>query len=156
MWTTMLAILGMESCKESAAKRPPRDAGMLRGRDVSVSCGHLEYFKRRRFDLHYAAKSLGNGEFLADQGSHETSETSFALHSRHARHASGMVGWCDGSWADIDEKRRSTTGGLLMLGGACVAGWSRMQKPTALSSGDSEFYSATVCACELLWACEFF
>ena len=50
-----------------------------------------------------------------------------------------MVGWCDGSWADLDEKRRSTTGGLLMLGGACVAGWSRTQKPTALSSGESEF-----------------
>ena len=65
-----------------------------------------------------------------------------------------MVGWCDGSWADLDEKRRSTTGGLLMLGGACVAGWSRTQKPTALSSGESEFYSATVCACE--WACEVF
>ena len=43
-----------------------------------------------------------------------------------------MVGWCDGSWADLDEKR----GGLLMLGGACVAGWSRTQKPTALSSGE--------------------
>ena len=66
-----------------------------------------------------------------------------------------MVGWCDGSWADLDEKRRSTTGGLLMLGGACVAGWSRTQKPTALSSGESEFYSATVCACEVLSACEF-
>ena len=55
-----------------------------------------------------------------------------------------LVGWCDGSWAVLDEKRRSTTGGLLMLG-ACVAGWSRTQKPTALSSGESEFYSATVC-----------
>ena len=22
-----------------------------------------------------------------------------------------LVGWCDGSWADLDEKRRSTTGG---------------------------------------------
>ena len=36
-----------------------------------------------------------------------------------------------------------------------MAGWSRTQKPTALSSGESEFYSATVCACELLWACGF-
>ena len=51
-----------------------------------------------------------------------------------------MVGWCDGSWADLDERRRSTTGGLLMLGGACVAGWSRTQKPTAMSSGESEFF----------------
>ena len=33
-----------------------------------------------------------------------------------------VVGWCDGSWADLDEKRRSITGGLLTLGGACVAG----------------------------------
>ena len=37
-----------------------------------------------------------------------------------------------------------------------MAGWSRTQKPTAVSSGESEFYSATVCACELWWACEFF
>ena len=65
-----------------------------------------------------------------------------------------MVCWCDGSWADLDENWRSTTGGLLMLGGACVAGWSRTQKLRAMSSGESEFYSATVCACELLWACE--
>ena len=36
-----------------------------------------------------------------------------------------------------------------------MAGWSRTQKPTALSSSESEFYSATVCACELMWACEF-
>ena len=36
-----------------------------------------------------------------------------------------------------------------------MAGWSRTQKPTKLSSGESEFCSATVCACELLWACEF-
>ena len=36
-----------------------------------------------------------------------------------------------------------------------MAGWSRTQKPTALSSGESEFYSATACACELLWAFEF-
>ena len=37
-----------------------------------------------------------------------------------------------------------------------MAGWSRTQKPTAMSSGESEFYSATVCAYELLCACEFF
>ena len=73
----------------------------------------------------------------------------------HREQLTELVGWCDGLWADLDEKRRSTTGGLLMLGGACVAGWSRIQKPTALSSGESEFYSATVCACDLLLAFEF-
>ena len=62
-------------------------------------------------------------------------------------------GRCDGSRAELEEKRKSTTGGLLMLGRACVAGWFRT---TAMSSGESEFYSATVCACEPLWACKCF
>ena len=51
-----------------------------------------------------------------------------------------MVGWCDGLWADLGEKR-STIGGLLVLEER-VAGCSRTQNPT-------------VCACKLLWACEF-
>ena len=48
------------------------------------------------------------------------------------------------------KKRKSTTGGLLMLGRACVAGWSRTQKPTALNNGENEFYSElgyTMTAC---------
>ena len=51
-----------------------------------------------------------------------------------------MVGWRDGLWADLGEKM-STIGGLLMLEER-VAGCSRTQNPT-------------VCACKLLWACEF-
>ena len=90
----MLAMLGMESCKPTSTpicgKRRPRDAGRLRGRDVSVSCGHLDVFQETPFRLALRGKVSGNGEFLADQGSHETLETSFALHSRHARHASGI------------------------------------------------------------------
>ena len=87
-----LAMLGMESCKptstpmvrkESAANDDPRDA-------VRLSCGHLDVFQETPFRLALRGKVPGNGEFLADQGSHGTSETSFALHSRHARHASGI------------------------------------------------------------------
>ena len=43
----MLVMLGMESC----IKRRPRDAGRLRGRDVSVSCGHLDVFQETPFRL---------------------------------------------------------------------------------------------------------
>ena len=131
----MLTMLGMENCKptstpmvrkESAANDDQEMLERFRGRNVSVSCGHLDVLQETPFRLALRGKVSGNGEFLADQGSHETFETSFALHSRHAKHASGigsteLVGWCDGSWADLDEKRRSTAGGLLMLGRACVA-----------------------------------
>ena len=71
-------------------KRRPRDARRHRGRDVSVSCGLLDVFQETPFRPALRGKVSGNGEFLADQGSHETFEMSFALHSRHSRHASGI------------------------------------------------------------------
>ena len=95
----MLTMLGMESCKPTkhtdgakgvCSKRRRRDAGRLRGRDVSVSCGHLDVFQETPFRLALRGKVPGNGECLADQGSHEMCETSFALHPRNARHASGV------------------------------------------------------------------
>ena len=127
--------------------------------------GILMYFKRHRFDLHYVVKSLAMASSSPTKGHMrrlkrvlryvQGTRDMYLELIRPREQLTEMVGWCDGSWADVDEKRRSTTGGLLMLGGACVAGWSRTQKPTAMSSGESEFYSANVSACELLWACEF-
>ena len=64
--------------------------GRRGGRDVSVSCGHLDVLQETPFRLALRGKVPGNGEFLSDQGSHETSEKSFALYSRNARHASGI------------------------------------------------------------------
>ena len=95
----VLAMLGMESCKptstlmvrkESAANC---DEEMLEGSEAETCrsvVGILMYFKRHRFDLHHAANSLAVASCFIDQGSHEKSETSFALHSRNARHASGV------------------------------------------------------------------
>ena len=145
------------------------DQEMLEGSEAETDrsvVGILMYFKRHRFDLHYAAKSLAMAISSPTKGHMRrlkrvlryiqgTRDMHLEL-IRPREQLTEMVGWCDGSWADLDEKRRSTGGGLLMLGGACVAGLSRTQKPTALSSGESDFYSATFCTCELLWACDFF
>ena len=163
----MLTMLGMESCKptntpmvrnESVAND---DHEMLEGSEAETYrsvVGILMCFKRHRFDLHCAAKSLATASCSPTKGHMRRSKRVLRciqgtrnMHLELVRPREQLtesVGWCDGSWADF--------GGLLMLGRACVAGWSRTQKPTALSSGESEFYSANVCACELLWACEFF
>ena len=61
-----------DGAKGVCGKRRPRDAGRLRGRDVSVSCGHLDVFQETPSRLTPRGKVSGNGEFLADQGSHET------------------------------------------------------------------------------------
>ena len=170
----MLAMPGMESCKPRSTpmvrkrvcgKRRPIELEGSEAETYRSVVGILMYFKRHRFDLHHAAKSLAMASSSPTKGHMRrlkrvlryvrgTRDMHLEL-VRPREQLTESVGWCDGSWADLDEKRRSTTGGLLMLGGACVAGWSRTEKPTALSSGESEFYSATFCACELLWACEF-
>ena len=62
----------------------------FRGRNVSVICRYLDVFQETPFCLALCGKVSGNGEFLADKGSHALCETSFALHSRHAKHASGI------------------------------------------------------------------
>ena len=157
----MLAMLGMESCKPTSTPMVRKESATNDDEEMGI----LMYFERHRFDLHYAAKSLAMASSSPTKGHmrrlkrvlryiQETRDMHLEL-IRPREQLTEMVGWCDGSWVDLDEKRRSTTGGLLMRGGACVAGWSRTQKPTALSSGESEFDSANVCACELLWAYEF-
>ena len=90
----MLAMLGMESCKPTSTlmvrKESAANGTLIRGRDASVGCGHLGVLQETPFRFAFRGKVPGDGEFLADQGSHEMFETSFAVHSRNARHASGI------------------------------------------------------------------
>jgi hypothetical protein len=52
----------------------------------------------------------------------------------------------DSDWAGAID-RRSTSGGMLVVGGVVVKSWSRTQRVRALSSGEAEFYAGiTGCA----------
>ena len=44
----------------------------------------------------------------------------------------------DSDWASCPETRRSTSGGIIMLGNALVSHWSRTQATIALSSAEAE------------------
>ena len=44
--------------------------------------------------------------------------------------------------------RRSTSGGLIMLGSHLIKSWSSTQKVTALSSGEAEYYAIVKGACQ--------
>ena len=134
----MLAMLGMESCKPTSTPMVRKESAANNDEEV-LEGSEAETHRSVVGRLALRGKVPGNGEFLADQGSHETSETNASGIDSAPRTVDGNGGWCDGSWADLDEKRRSTTGGLLILGGACVAGWSRTEKSTALSSGKVNF-----------------
>ena len=51
-----------------------------------------------------------------------------------------VVVWVDTDHAGCKETRKSTTGGVIMLGAHAVKGWSVTQGVIALSSGEAEFY----------------
>ena len=80
----VLAMLGMESCKPTSTLMVRKESAANGDEEM------LDVFQETPFRLASRGKLSGSGEFFIDQGSHEKSETSFALHSRNARHASGV------------------------------------------------------------------
>ena len=121
----MLAMLGMESCKttstpmvrkESAAND---DKEMVEGSEAETYrsvVGILTYFKRHRFDLHYAAKSLAMASSSPTTG-----------HMRRLKRVLRYIQSTRNIHLELVRPREQL----------------------------KEYYSATVCAFELLWACEF-
>jgi hypothetical protein len=49
--------------------------------------------------------------------------------------------YTDSDWAGCRRTRKSTSGGLVLLGGHCLKAWSSTQAPIALSSAEAEYYS---------------
>ena len=56
--------------------------------------------------------------------------------------------YVDSDFAGCCRTRKSTTGGVCMLGGACLKTWSRTQATLALSSGEAELAAAVKGATE--------
>ena len=50
--------------------------------------------------------------------------------------------YVDSDWAGCRKSRKSTSGGVIYLGGVAVRGWSSNQAVIALSSGEAEYYAA--------------
>ena len=49
--------------------------------------------------------------------------------------------FCDSDWAGCRATRRSTSGGILVVGGTAIKTWSTTQRTIALSSGEAEYAS---------------
>ena len=56
----------------------------------------------------------------------------------------------DSDWGGDRKTRKSTSGGMLVVGGTCIKSWSRSQKSRALSSAEAEYYAMLGGAAEAL------
>ena len=48
--------------------------------------------------------------------------------------------WTDTDYAGCAKTRKSTSGGVIMIGGHMIKSWSSTQNVIALSSGEAEYY----------------
>jgi hypothetical protein len=62
-----------------------------------------------------------------------------------------LQGYCDSSWGDDKEGRRSTLGYCFSLGMGAISWKAQLSKVVALSSGEAEYYAAGEAAREAQW-----
>ena len=61
--------------------------------------------------------------------------------------------YADSDWAGDKVSRKSTSGGLLMIGGHLIKSWSSTQPVIALSSGEAELYALVKAASQAKGLC---
>ena len=74
--------------------------------------------------------------------------------AKHVFRRGGPRNWIeaytDSDWAGCKATRKSTSGGVVTLGGCALKSWSRMQSYVALSSAEAELYALVGTAVEAL------
>jgi hypothetical protein len=65
--------------------------------------------------------------------------------------ASDVIGFSDADWAGQVDDRRSTSGQVFMLNGACITWASRAQNAIALSTAEAEWYALCDCGKSAIW-----
>eukprot|EP00961_Rhodomonas_salina_P029175 393454-Rhodomonas_salina.1 len=65
--------------------------------------------------------------------------------------ANQLYAFVDADHSGDPEGRRSVTGFCVMLNGGAISWESKRQKVTALSSAESECYTASACGCEIFY-----
>ena len=63
--------------------------------------------------------------------------------------SSRLLAYADSDWAGDKMTRKSTSGGVLMLGSSLLKSWSSVQTTIAMSSGEAELYAMIKAACQM-------
>jgi hypothetical protein len=149
-----LSELNMVECK--SAPTP----GVVKGEDESEvlddetsaayrrHTGRLMYLAQDRLDAQFSVKQLARSMSAPTQADFTAVKRAlrylagrrvltYRFDVSMADYAQPCV-YVDSDWAGCRVTRRSTSGGILCLGAACVGSWSKTQSTVALSSAEAE------------------
>ena len=74
----------------------------------------------------------------------------FTWHFHGFEEPTSLVTWVDSDWAGQTDTRKSTSGGIVLIGSCCVDAWSRTQVSCALSSAEAEYVAMCIGATRTL------
>ena len=122
----------------------PRDATMYR---ALVARGN--YMAQDRTDVQFAVKELcrnmsnptaGDWAAVKRLGRYLVDKTRVKVRIPYQEAVRKLVVWVDTDYAGCRKTRKSTSGGVVMIGNHLIKGWSVTQAVIALSSGEAEYY----------------
>ena len=117
----------------------------------------LNYLAADRPDIAFAVKELARNMSAPTQGSRDRLKRlgRYLVHKPRAvvdfewqDVPTRLRAFTDADWAGCKSTRKSTSGGVLVLGKHTVKTWSKTQSLVALSSGESELYAALKASAE--------
>ena len=107
------------------------------------------YLAQDRVDIQYAAKEISrnmsspeNADWCKSKrlGRYLKGEPRLIQMLCFQASQSKIIGWSDTDHAGCTETRKSTSGGIIQIGGHCIKTWSTTQSVIALSLGEAEYY----------------
>ena len=110
----------------------------------------INYLAQDRSDIQYAAKELcrfmskptwADWSKLVRMGRYLKGHKEVIHKFRYQRAASELQVWTDSDHAGCHRTRKSTSGGVIMIGSHMIKSWSSTQSVIAVSSGEVEYYS---------------
>ena len=102
-----------------------------------------------RTEILYASKEIsrgmahptvGNLKALKRLGRYLKEKPRTVIHFDYQEGSGDIVVWSDTDYAGCKVTRKSTSGGVMQLGGHTVKGWASTQAVISLSSGEAEYY----------------
>ena len=141
------------------------ESGLLSEREATLYraiAARLNYLAQDRVDVQFAAKDVA-------KHMSRPAAMDWVKLKRVARYPAGapryvqtyawqqpeirVNAYADSDWAGHKVSRKSTSGGLLMIGGHLIKSWSSTQPVIALSSGEAELYALVNAASQAKGLC---
>ena len=131
--------------REKSSKLSPRDSTLYRG-----IAARMNYLSLDRSDIQYATKSISrymseprDYDWIAVKrlGRYLKGAPRMIQHFEFQDMPGKVTTYTDSDWAGDKVSRKSTSGGVIMLGKHVVKTWSSSQQVIALSSGEAELYA---------------